>query len=126
MGHSLLIFEAMKVTLVLVASFALVFGQECPEPVPCKDDEMSCGSTWDEATGCMNPEICVPMKGGPVGKDGIECPVTCPCKDDEMTCDMGFDEAMGCQNPPQCTPMTSGGISMETIALASVDAIMIK
>merc|ERR1711936_1054269 len=109
MGHSLLIFEAMKVTLVLVASFALVFGQECPEPVPCKDDEMSCGSTWDEATGCMNPEICVPMKGGPVGKDGIECPVTCPCKDDEMTCDMGFDEAMGCQNPPQCTPMTSGG-----------------
>merc|ERR1712193_588947 len=89
-GHSLLIFEAMKVTLALVASFAFVFGQECPEPVPCKDDEMSCGSTWDEATGCMNP-------------------VTCPCKDDEMSCDMGFDEAMGCQFPPQCTPMKSGG-----------------
>merc|ERR1712193_526343 len=108
MGHSLLIFEAMKVTLVLVASFALVFGQECPEPIPCKDDEMSCGSTWDEATGCMNPEICVPMKGGPVGKDGIECPVTCPCKDDEMSCDMGFDEATGCQNAPTCMPWKEG------------------
>ena len=62
--------------MVLVASFALVFGQECPEPVPCKDDEMSCGSTWDEATGCMNPEICVPMKGGIV-KTAIISSIVC-------------------------------------------------
>jgi len=47
----------------------------------------------------------MPMKGGPMGKDGIECPVTCPCKADENTCDMGFDEAMGCQFPPMCIPL---------------------
>jgi len=56
--------------------------------------------------GCQNPPMCMPMKGGPMGKDGIECPVTCPCKADENTCDMGFDEAMGCQFPPMCIPMT--------------------
>merc|ERR1712066_617779 len=103
MGHSLLISEAMKVTLVLFASVAFVLG--CPD-MPCKDDEMPCWRGWD-SNDC-DIYMCIPMHGGPTGKDGNECPVSCPCRDDELTCDSGLDEATGCMMAPECRPMKQG------------------
>merc|ERR1719336_3554149 len=60
---------------------------DCPTFCPCKSDEQHCDMGFDDM-GCMMQPMCMPMKGGPMGKDGIECPVTCPCKADENTCDM--------------------------------------
>jgi hypothetical protein len=55
------------------------------------------------------PNFCMPMKGGPVGKDGMECPVTCPmkCGFEEMPCYDGYDHN-GCQKPEFCIPMKGG------------------
>ena len=57
-------FFSQKVTLVLFASLALAFGQECADNPPCKAEEMACPTGWDEATGCNYPDMCVPMKEG--------------------------------------------------------------
>jgi hypothetical protein len=91
--------------LVLLACFALAFGQECPENPPCKDNEMACPTGFDEATQCMHPDACFPADG--------PCPVSCPCKDDEMTCDMGIDEASNCMMPPTCLPLKGGIIKYQ-------------
>merc|ERR1712228_783759 len=106
MGHSTLITEAMKVTLVLSASLALCLG--CPDVVPmtCGEDMMLCPGIMD-AAGCIGPGVCMPMKGGPVGNDGVECPVMRPsalhpCGADMIACPvMG---ANGCQQPDTCLP----------------------
>merc|ERR1711899_605321 len=96
MGHSTLITEAMKVTLVLCASLALCLG--CPDVVPmtCGEDMMLCPGIMD-AAGCIGPGVCMPTKGGPIGTDGVECPVMCPtpmwCRHDSLPCN-------GCQWMP--------------------------
>merc|ERR1739848_717011 len=109
MGDSLLIFEAMKVTLVLFACLALAFGQECPENPPCKDNEMACPTGHDEETGCMFPDMCMPVD--PEGP----CAVTCPCQANEMTCDMGIDEASDCMMPPTCVPLKGGPMDINGV-----------
>merc|ERR1712083_1123407 len=131
MGHSTLITEAMKVTLVLSASLALclvleswtqlaasgrVFACQRKEaqlvqmelnvqlcaPPGCGLDMMTCPVM---VNGCAAPDECLPMKGGPVGNDGVECPVMCPsalhpCGADMIACPvMG---ANGCQQPDTC------------------------
>ena len=56
--------------------------------------------------GCEMPGICMPAKGGPLGKDGMECPAFCPakCGPEEMPCWGGMD-ANDCMMPDTCIPM---------------------
>merc|ERR1711997_783236 len=108
MGHSTLIIEAMKVTLVLCATLALASSQGCPElaPVTCGKDMMNCPG-MNDVNGCPTAGSCMPTKGGPVGTDGVACPVMCssalhPCGADMMACPvMGPN---GCQQPDLCLP----------------------
>merc|ERR1712173_188292 len=108
MGHSTLIIEAMKVTLVLCATLALASSQGCPElaPVTCGKDMMNCPG-MNDVNGCPTAGSCMPTKGGSVGTDGVACPVMCssalhPCGADMMACPvMGPN---GCQQPDLCLP----------------------
>ena len=65
---------------------------------------MSCWGGKD-ANDCTMPDFCVPMKGGPVGKDGMECPVFCPmkCNFDDIQCYSGKDDN-DCPMPDYCMP----------------------
>merc|ERR1711899_296244 len=114
MGHSTLITEAMKVTLVLCASLALCLG--CPDVVPmtCGEDMMLCPGIMD-AAGCIGPGVCMPTKGGPIGTDGVECPVMCPtagCGLDMMTCPVMVN---GCAAPDECLPMKGGPVGNDGV-----------
>ena len=63
--HSTLIIEAMKVTLVLCTTLALVSSQGCPElaPVTCGKDMMNCPG-MNDVNGCPTAGSCMPTKGG--------------------------------------------------------------
>merc|ERR1712119_177724 len=67
----------------------------------------TCDMGIDEASDCMMPPTCMPLKGGPMDINGVECPVFCGCKPNEMWCDQGVDE-LGCQRQPVCMPMKGG------------------
>merc|ERR1712066_452125 len=108
MGHSLLIFEAMKVTLVLFASVAFVLG--CPENPPCPEGSYPCPTGSDPETGCPWPDMCMEPQ---LDVNGMECAVACPCKYDELTCGGGFDEVTTCQMGPQCIPMKGGMVGKD-------------
>jgi hypothetical protein len=54
----------------------------------------------------------MPMKGGPIGKDGTECAVNCPCQDNEIACPSGQD-SNGCMMGDMCQPMTGGPIGKD-------------
>merc|ERR1719499_385611 len=88
-------------------------GHECPGycPTKCGPDEIPCSGGRD-MNNCDLPEICVPMKGGPmatIGKDGMECPAICPtnCGPHELRC-WGGRDWNGCEMPGSCKPIFSG------------------
>merc|ERR1711997_658358 len=113
MGHSTLIIEAIKVTLVLCASLALSFAA-CPDvvTVECGKDMMNCPGLMD-AAGCQMPNTCMPTKG-PVGTDGTECAVTCPtapCGKDMLSCPVVSSN--GCPMPASCIPMKGGPVGTD-------------
>ena len=74
----------------------------CPQK--CSPEEMSCWGGKD-GNDCTMPDFCIPMKGGPVGNDGMECPVFCPmkCAFDDIQCYSGNDDN-GCPMPDYCMP----------------------
>merc|ERR1719232_2528989 len=54
-------------------------GFQCPSlcPTKCGPEEIQCWGGEDD-NGCMRLDTCMPMKGGPVDKNGNECPINCP------------------------------------------------
>lgn len=56
--------------------------------------------------GCEMPGMCLPSKGGPIGKDGTECPIFCPtvCGPEEVQC-WGGEDPNGCPMSDTCVPM---------------------
>merc|ERR1739848_812077 len=99
--HSLLIFEAMKVTLVLFASVAFVLG--CPDDLACPAGTHPCHMGIDPATGCPWPDLCIEPQ---FDANGLECPPVCPCPYDELPCPMADPvDADGCFLPEMCLPL---------------------
>ena len=93
-------------TLLFLALLVSYVRTDCPtiEPFRCPYDEVNCPGGFD-SQGCSMPDVCIPAKGGPMGKDGFECPSHCPaaCYHDDLVCPGGKDWN-DCEGPAFCAP----------------------